>query len=243
MSRKELSGLNMTGTPIDNLPDAVSDQQPATFGQLNAAITGRKWKDSVRAASTGNLTLSGLQTVDGISLIAGNRCLAKDQTTALDRGIYIVASGAWTRATDFDADSEIASASVLVEEGTVNADTQWTCTTNNPIVIGVTSLTFVQTGTGGTTYTGGNGITIAGTVVAVDPAVVAHKAGANIGNGASTTIAVTHNLGSTDVVVLVQEVSSKAKVECDVVMTDSNTVTLTFAVAPTTNQYRVTVIG
>lgn len=244
MSKPILVDLDMQGSNrIYNLPNAVTFSEPATYGQLNAAIDGRKYKDPVRAASTGNLTLSGAQTVDGVALIAGDYALAKDQSTASQNGIYTVQSGSWTRRSDFDGSSEISGGTVIVQEGTVNHDTQWTCTTDNPITVGSTSLAFAQTGSQGA-YTAGTGISIVGLVVSVDTTVTARKAGANIGNGSATSFAVTHNLGTTDAAVLVRETAGGlAEVECDIVFTDTNTVTVTFNTAPTTGQYRVTVIG
>ena len=73
--------------------------------------------------------------------------------------------------------------------------------------------------------------------------MVARKYSANIGNGSSTSIAVTHNLGTKDVAVAIRDNSDDAHVLADVVSTDINTVTITFAVAPSSNAYRVTVTG
>ena len=125
--------------------------------------------------------------------------------------------------------------------------------------VGTTGQTWGQLG-GGTTYTAGNGIAIAAGVVSavaaasggvqvvaggiqLDASIAARKFSANIGNGAATAIAVTHNLATQDVTVTVREVSSQAGVLVDWVATDVNTVTLTFAVAPASNAYRVSVVG
>lgn len=243
MSTKVLNGLDMQNTPIDNLPAAVSANQPATKAQLDAAVQGFKWKDQVRAASTASVTLSGTQTIDGVSLIAGDRFLAKDQSTPATNGIYIVAAWAWSRATDADASAEIGGMAMFVQEGTTNGNKQFVCTTDGTITLGTTGLAFSQVGAG-TTYSQGTGISIVGSVVNVDTTVVARKAGANIGDGSATSFNVTHSLGTTDAIVLVRETSgSKQLVNADVVFTDSNTVTVSFATAPTAGQYRVTVIG
>jgi hypothetical protein len=77
-------------------------------------------KKSVRVATTANITLSGTQTIDGIAVIAGDRVLVKDQSTASQNGIYVVAAGAWARSTDADTISELAGALVNVDSGTVN---------------------------------------------------------------------------------------------------------------------------
>lgn len=112
---------------------------------IRRLITGGDFKDSVRAATTANITLSGAQTIDGVSVVAGDRVLVKDQSTGADNGIYVAAAGAWARATDADTGGELsASATIPVEEGTANADTLWMLTTNGAITIGATSLTFAK---------------------------------------------------------------------------------------------------
>ena len=76
------------------------------------------FKKSVKVATTANITLTAPQTIDGVSVVAGDRVLVKDQTTASQNGIYIVAAGAWTRATDADASSEVGGAIVNADQGT-----------------------------------------------------------------------------------------------------------------------------
>lgn len=104
-------------------------------------------KQSVRVATTANLAaLSGLLTVDGIVLVAGDRVLVKDQATASQNGIYVVAAGAWSRAADADTSDKVTSGmTVPVEQGTTLADTIWELTTNAPIVLGTTALSFELT--------------------------------------------------------------------------------------------------
>ncbi|QEO80241.1 phage tail protein [Pseudomonas brassicacearum] len=100
-------------------------------------------KQSVRAATTVNIALNGLQTIDGVSLLAGDRVLVKNQTSAKDNGIYVVGVGAWQRAPDADISSEVTSALILsVEQGTALADTRWQLVTDGSIVLGTTALTF-----------------------------------------------------------------------------------------------------
>jgi phage-related tail fiber protein len=104
-------------------------------------------KASVKAAATANLAaLSGLQTVDGVALAAGDRVLVKNQAAGTANGIYVVAAGAWARAADADANSEVTPGLlVAVEQGTENTDTVWQLTTDAPITIGTTALTFELT--------------------------------------------------------------------------------------------------
>lgn len=234
--------LDAGGFKIINAADATNPQDLVTKAQLDAAVQGWKWKDPVRAATTANITLSGAQTIDGVSVIAGDRVLVKNQSTGSANGIYVAASGSWTRATDFDAASELLCATVFVSEGTANGNSQWTMTTDGPITLGTTALVWTQAG-GGTSYTAGNGIQISSGVISADPSVVARKASATIGDGSATTITVTHNLNTQDVSVSVKEVSSNAGVLVDWVANGVNTVQLTFGTAPSSGQYRATVIA
>jgi hypothetical protein len=225
-----------------NLVDGVNPQDAATVNQVELAKRGIKRKDSVRAASTANLTLSGTQTVDGVGLLANDRILVKDQSTASANGIYTVLAGSWTRTADFNSSNDIVGSEVFISEGTVNGNKVYALITDAPITINTTALTFSIFGDG-KTYTGGTGVTVTGTVIAIDTAIVAKKASATIGDGSATTITFTHNLNTQAVDVSVTEVATNAGVLTDWVANGVNTVQLTFGVAPTTGQYRVTVIG
>lgn len=234
--------LDASGNKISNVLDATNPQDAVTKAQLDAAVQGWKWKEPVRAATTANITLSGAQTIDGVSVIAADRVLVKNQSTGADNGVYVAASGSWTRAGDFDAASELVGGTVFVSEGATNGNSTWTMTTDGPITIGSTAMVWTQAGAG-TSYSAGDGIDITGGVISVDPAVVALKASATIGDGTATTITFTHNLNTKDVVVSVREASGDAVVLADVVANGVNTVQITFAAAPSTGQYRVSVVG
>lgn len=100
-------------------------------------------KQSVRAATTANIALLGLQVVDGVSLNAGDRVLVKNQTVAKDNGPYVVAAGAWARASDADSNAKVTpNMTLAVEVGATQADTIWQLVTDGAIVVGVTALTF-----------------------------------------------------------------------------------------------------
>lgn len=116
--------------------------------ELSAEFNKTDYKASARVATTANLAaLSGLLTVDGVVLVAGDRALVKDQATLSQNGIYVAAAGAWARAVDADDGTKLTpGALVSVEEGTANADSQWMLTTNGAITIGVTAITFARNG-------------------------------------------------------------------------------------------------
>jgi hypothetical protein len=125
--------------------DGVDGSGYATAAYVDSVAAGLDPKGSVRAATTANISLSGLQTVDGVALVAGDRVLVKDQTTPSQNGIYVVAAGAWARASDFDGSpaSEVTSgAYCYVTEGTVNGGTAFILSTPDPIVLGTTGLSF-----------------------------------------------------------------------------------------------------
>lgn len=108
-----------------------------------------KVSNTVRAASTADLTLSGLQTVDTITLVANDRVLVKDQTLAQNNGVYIAAAGAWSRATDSDSAAELTGLQVYVRGGSQRGQT-WTCKPTPPVTVGTSLLPFVLTATSAT---------------------------------------------------------------------------------------------
>lgn len=116
-----------------------------TAAAANTNATG--FKTPVRFTTTGNVALAGLGTQAGGdwggALTAGDRILPKDQTTGSQNGIYIAAAGAWARATDADGVGELVpGALVTVQEGATLADSVWELSTDGPITIGTTALTF-----------------------------------------------------------------------------------------------------
>lgn len=112
------------------------------------------WKQGVICATTANITLSGTQTIDGIAVVANDRVLVKDQTTASANGIYLVAAGAWARALDFNTSGDLTLGAIIpVRSGTTNGNTAWRLTTTGAITLGTTALTFANIDTGGVSGT------------------------------------------------------------------------------------------
>lgn len=354
----------------------------ATKNYVDSVRQGLDVKESVRVATTDPINISADlengDVIDGVTLVTGNRVLVKNQSTASENGIYVVvASGAASRATDADSSTEVTSGMfTFVEEGTANADSGWVLTTNQPITLGTTGLTFAQfsgagqvtagaglTKTGNTidvigtadritvnadsvdiaaTYVGQSSITTLGTITTgtwdattvavtaggtgvesftdngvvygngtgsldvtsaptqyqvlrgnasgvpefgqitlsasaavsgqlgisnggtnastesgartnlaaggaqgsgVSTPVLARKVSKTIGNNSDTTFTLIHAFNTTDVSVQVYEVSTGETVIADVARTDADTVTISFTVAPTSNSYKVVVIG
>jgi hypothetical protein len=141
-----LSGATFTG-PVELAANAASAMQAVTLQQLQQAIYDLDPKADVVAATTGNVVLSGTQTIDGIALGAGNRVLVKDQTDATQNGIYVVAAGAWSRAVDANGASEMTSGvSVYVGQGSINGKSAWVMTTTGTILLGTSAITFERSG-------------------------------------------------------------------------------------------------
>lgn len=100
-------------------------------------------KQSVRVATSTNVVLSGLQTIDGVRLTAGDRVLVKNQAVAKDNGLYLVSATAWPRAADADSNAEVTPGLIVpVEQGAVLADTIWQLVTDGPVLLGSTALSF-----------------------------------------------------------------------------------------------------
>ena len=142
--------VSTSAVKVNPLTGALIDPIAATFASANGFLTSgtSDAKDSVVCATTANGTLATAfengDTVDGIVLATGNRILIKNQSAPAENGIYTVnASGAPTRATDFDVWTEIVGAFVTVESGTVNAGTQWLCNVVSGGTLNTTAITFV----------------------------------------------------------------------------------------------------
>jgi len=148
--RLALTGGTMSGaiamgnSKVTGLATPTADQDAATKAYVDSVAQGLDVKASCRAATVANITLSGAQTIDGVALIAGDRVLVKDQSTAANNGIYVVAAGSWTRSPDADTWAELVGAFTFVEDGTVNDNTGWVCTSAPGGTLGVTAVTFEQ---------------------------------------------------------------------------------------------------
>jgi len=134
-------------TPIVLPADPAAALEAATKQYVDNSFNSTSWKYPVEVATTANITLTGLQTIDGYSLVAGERVLVKDQTTQSQNGIYSSQGSAWLRESDFDASVEIAGSLVYVKRGTVNAETIWAVTspdTRFSTVVGTTNIVWSQ---------------------------------------------------------------------------------------------------
>jgi hypothetical protein len=162
----QLSGGTLLGD-VQQASLPVNATSLVNKSYVDNILTGISWKQEVIAATISNITLSGLQTIDEVSMNAGDRILVKNQTDQTNNGIYIVASSAWTRSTDANTGAEIGSAAVLVRNGATNKNTQWTCTNSADPVIGTDNINFGQISASGT-YTNGTGISLTANAFSLD---------------------------------------------------------------------------
>lgn len=118
------------------MPSTITDR-------LAGLTTSVAIKAPCRVATTANIALTGLQTIDGVALVAGDRVLVKNQTSTVDNGIWTAGSGAWSRTADFDGSLDVVTGTrVFVHSGTANTGSEWRITTTGAITIGTTGLAF-----------------------------------------------------------------------------------------------------
>ena len=177
------SGLTITNSTLNSSP--IGSTSPSTGVFTNIATTtgtiytqpsnandivnllalqsyaaGISWKQPCAVATLTNITLSGLQTIDTYTTLAGDRVLVKNQTAQADNGIYIASAGTWTRATDADTWNELIAAISFIEYGTQKGGA-WFCTAQPGGTLGTTPVIFSQFTTSAT-YTAGTGLTLTG---------------------------------------------------------------------------------
>ena len=185
IATQNANSVAVTGGSITGLGTPSSGSDAATKTYVDNLITGIKTRIICRAASTANVVIATAlengDTLDGVTLATSDRVLLKNQTTASENGVYtVVASGSASRDTEYDVISELAGQLVIIQEGTVNADTIYLCTTDTSATLGSSSITFTKvepTNSGTVTsivastgLTGGT-ITSSGTI-AIDTSVV-----------------------------------------------------------------------
>jgi hypothetical protein len=166
------ASVGLNSQKIINLLDPTNAQDAATKAYVDASRQGLDVKDSVKAASTANVSLTGAQTIDTVSLVAGDRVLLKNQTAGAENGIWVVAAGAWARSTDADTAVKLTSgAFVFVEQGS-QSDSGWVMTTDAAITIGTTAMAWAQF-SGAGQITAGAGLTKTGNTLDVATASTA----------------------------------------------------------------------
>ena len=178
------SGLTITSSTLDSSP--IGGTSPSTGVFTNIATTtgtittaavgptdivnkqyvdyfaaGLSWKPPALTGTSANITLSGLQTINGVTVVAGDTVLVKNQTNAAENGIYIASSGAWTYSPGGDTWAEYVGAIIFVTNGSL-AGSAWYCTAQPGGTLGVTNMVWSNFSVA-SSYTAGTGLTLAGT--------------------------------------------------------------------------------
>jgi hypothetical protein len=181
---------NITANNVTFTGTAVMNSQTVTSGTISAApvnptdIANKTYVDSVAqgldpkdacfCVSTTNITLSGLLTIDGYTLLNTNRVLVVGQTASQDNGIYIAAAGAWSRAPDMTTWNDCPGAYTLITQGSQYQGTGWVCTAPAVGTINVTPMPWVQFhGAGSNSYTAGYGLALSGIQFSIAPSYAA----------------------------------------------------------------------
>ena len=151
--------LNAGGQLISNVAAPVSATDAANKAYVDNAVSGLTWKDAVEALLTVQTALTGVPS----GLAVGNRVLLTGQTAPAENGIYVVATGAWTRSTDAATPGELSGAAVFVTGGTY-ANTGWTQTVD-PLT-DFAAQTWVQF-SGAGAYTGSGAVSVSGTTISI----------------------------------------------------------------------------
>jgi hypothetical protein len=178
------SGLNITNSVINSTTIGATTPSSAAFTTASVSTapvsgndvvnktyldfyaTGISWKQPVLCGTTANITLSGLQTLDGVTVISGSRVLVKNQTTTSQNGIYLASATAWSRAPDADTWDELISALVFVESGSTLAGSAWYCTIQRGGTLGTTAVTWSNFSVAAS-YAAGTGLTLADYVFSI----------------------------------------------------------------------------
>ncbi len=160
--------VSLNSQKITSLATPTADADAANKGYVDSQSEGLDVKDSVKVATTANISLSGTQTIDGVAVSADERVLVKSQTTASENGLYLCKASTWARTTDLAAGVDAAGMFTFVEQGSANADIGFVCTSNKgSAVVGTNNLAFSTFSSSGN-VTAGNGLDKSGNELNVD---------------------------------------------------------------------------
>lgn len=191
--------VSLNSHKITNLATPSASTDAATRGYVDGLVNGLTWKDAVRAGSHGSsITIASPgAAIGGVTLSSGDRVLLRNQGTASQNGIYVWngASTPMTRSADAATGALILQAACFVEEGT-DADTAWVCTTDAPITIDSTALTFGQL-SAGAAYTASSGVKLAGNDIELDAPVSVANGGTASANASDARTALGVAYGAT----------------------------------------------
>lgn len=252
--------INLGGQTLENAGQATNGTDVPTWDQVMAFANNQDFRHA-RAASTGNVDIANTGVggvIDGVSLLAGDIVLLRNQTNPVDNGLYVVQPTNMVRAPDADTAAELPPGLVVViEEGTTQADSMFILTNTPGYTMGVDPITFTPFGNAPNPLTAGNGISIVGDVISavaatgitvgpsgigVDFSIVSRHYEIDVpAPGSGTAVTLVHSIGRRPVPTVVMDLASGDEVKVGVAWPDVNSVTVDFSVAPSAGQYRVAV--
>jgi hypothetical protein len=149
IATQNANNVALTGGSITGLGDPATSSEAATKNYVDNLVAGLRTRAVARLASTANVVIASElengDTIDGVTLVTGDRVLLKNQSTASQNGLYIVvASGAASRDPEFDTITELAGQLILVSEGSANADDLYLCTTDASATLGSSAISYTQ---------------------------------------------------------------------------------------------------
>lgn len=253
---------------VDATAQGLTPKPTAQVATTTALPANTYANGTAGVGATLTATGNGVLTVDSYAVALSDLVLVKNEAAPANNGLYALTTlgtasvpYVLTRHADMDQAAEFGGAFIAVEnKGSATANTLWLCNVAASITVGTTAVTLTQLNSA-TAYTQGNGISISGNVVTavavasggvsvvsgglqLDTTVAVRKYAVDVGDGSSTSIVLTHNLGTLDVTVALYNKSSPyGEADCDVQHTSTSTITLVFATAPTSAQYRAVVHG
>ena len=141
------NNVSISGGAVTGLGSPSASSDAATKNYVDQAVAGLRTRTIAECASTANVNLSnGLEagdSIDGVTLVAGDRVLLKDQTDATENGLYLaVSSGAASRDPEHDSIAELSGGMVVVNQGSTNDNKIFLCTTDNTGSVGSTNITY-----------------------------------------------------------------------------------------------------
>jgi len=182
------TNISTTTGSISTTPSNPTDLVNKSY--VDAYIQGLSFKQPAQVATTANITLSGLQTIDGYTTLVGDRVLVKNQSTQVNNGIYIASASAWVRSSDANTYAELVAAFLFVENGTSQSGSAWVSTIPQNGTLGTTPITFTQF-SNNATYTAGTGLTLSSYQFSITPVGTA----GTYGSASSVPVFVTNASG------------------------------------------------
>jgi hypothetical protein len=147
IATQDASNVSISGGSVTGLGEPSANSDASTKSYVDQAVAGLRTRTIAECASTANVVISSAleagDVIDGVTLVAGDRVLLKDQSTATENGLYLaVASGAASRDPEHDTIAELSGGMVVVNQGTVNDNKIFLCTTDTDATLGSTSITY-----------------------------------------------------------------------------------------------------